>query len=384
VGSEYIHTNVFIKQSSKNHGVPCGDVVEIYRDDISTTLVLCDGLGSGLKANIYATMVCSRIITLIKNGQSVRSAFHIVGETMNSAWGKELPFAVFTIARILSNGNTLVLTYDMPSPFIVTKNYAEVLKGKVYTWSKAIIQETVCVLKKNEGLVLVSDGITQAGLGQGLANGWEIDGVARYVSSKLPNSDLNYEDIACQIHDKAKELWKKIKGDDCSVIFAQNNKGVTVNILTGPPENKEDDYIQVNSFMRAEGLKIICGGSTSQMLSRIAKKTMEVEENKSFISLPTYKIKGIMLATEGVITLNQVCNILYHNVDVKNEESPVYELVEYLKIADKVVFFVGLANNLSNDNLVLTQQGIQNRYEVVNLIADYLREEQKLVLVKKY
>lgn len=52
----YRHLDVVISQSSKRPGEACGDVVRVERTD-GYTLVACgDGLGSGIKANLAATM----------------------------------------------------------------------------------------------------------------------------------------------------------------------------------------------------------------------------------------------------------------------------------------------------------------------------------------
>lgn len=380
----YVHTSIHLAQSPKRRGEPCGDVFGTYRDESSTTLVLCDGIGSGLKANIYANMCCSRIINLIKEGASVQDAFEIVGKTMNDAWGTDQPFSVFTILQISSSGNAILLSYDMPAPVFISEGFAYQLETKVSSWKKAMIQKASFRVNKNEGILLLSDGITQAGLGQGLVHGWETKGVVNFLNQWIkepkPDADLLTE----AVHQQARKFWGIAKGDDCSVALAFNRKGITVNILTGPPSNIEDDENIIQSFLKSEGIKVVSGGSTAKMLSRVAKRSIEISESGSSITPPTYKIKGITLATEGIVTLNQVYNILFEKLEEETDGSSVFELADYLQVADKIIFWLGNAPKKGAGMNELKQLGIRDRSVIVDLIADKLRKENKLVIIKQY
>jgi len=378
---QYIHTNVEIAQSSKKTGEVCGDVVDVYRNATSTNIVLCDGIGSGLKANIYAKMCCSRIIHMLGEGSSVKKAFKAVGETMNKAWGTSDPFSVFTIVSILNTGNTTIMAYDMPNPVFICKQYAEVAKSRSYYWEKALIHESHLILRKNEGVVIMSDGITQAGLGNGLVNGWETEGVVKYINLNSHIHKIQYRELTNSIHRQALRLWGNKYGDDCTVVSAYNKRGITLNVLTGTPQNKEDDNSFVSEYMESEGIKVVCGGSTSMMLARELKKPVEIKEEPSPITPPSFIISGITLATEGMITLNQLYNLLNEDIDSSSGDNIVLELLEYFQTADKILFWVGKAGNIGHNMLELKQQGIQNRLTIVNLIAEKLREQEKLVVI---
>lgn len=378
----YYHTDINIKQTSKYPGSPCGDVAEIYRDEDSTYIIFCDGIGSGVKANLYAHMYASQIKELIKSGRSVYKTFFTMVDHMNKAWKNASPFSVFTIAQILSNGKLSVFSYEMPPPLLVGHNYANILKDQVYYSEKAIISEAECIISEDEGILLVSDGITQAGMGLGLNYGWEIEGVSSYLSRALKSDKLDNDEITSLILKRARKHWKDSKGDDCSVIFARNRRGVTINVLSGPPKDKDLDPEFVKTFMNREGIKIICGGTTSQVVAREIKSKIEIEDTGSAISPPKYKIDEINMATEGIVTLNQVYNILDKDIDDVENESPVYELAEYFKIADKIIFQIGDAPNLGFGNIQFLQQGILDRSTIVNLIANKLRSMNKLVIVK--
>ena len=137
----YTHIDIFAKQSSKRTGEACGDVYGVEKDATGTVIVLSDGLGSGIKANIAANLCVSRILGLIRNGASIRQAFSSLVKTMNSAWGKQEPFAVFTICKILNNGQVTILTYEMPLPIIISNKIAQIANNRTYTLENAVIHE---------------------------------------------------------------------------------------------------------------------------------------------------------------------------------------------------------------------------------------------------
>lgn len=380
----YIHVDILQKQSSKVINDPCGDVIGYDRDDISTTLVLSDGLGSGIKANIAANMCVARALELLRCGSSLKETFSILVSSMNNAWGTDNPFAVFSIARILRNGDATIYSYEMPPPLIVNAHSGNILMSNAKTIEKAITYESHCSLNNGEGIMLVSDGITQAGLGCGLRNGWEIEGVSSFITDHLLNQKAAIKEIPDLVHNYARTLWRKAKGDDCSVALALCRNGITVNLITGPPANKELDEDFVNSFLNTKGIKIVCGGSTAKMVSRIMKRSLGIKEGTgNSITPPEYIIDGINFVTEGAVTLNQAYNILDEDLSNYEAKSGVFALVDFLNIADKINFWIGDSTNEGISNIAFKQQHILSRKKITHLIIDRLREKGKLVVEVK-
>ncbi len=380
----YIHVDIIQKQSSKIMGEPCGDVIGYDRDDISTTLVLSDGLGSGIKANIAANMCVARALELLRCGTSLKETFSILVSTMNNAWGTDYPFAVFSIARILRNGDATIFSYEMPPPLIVNSFSGNILKSKTKTIEKAITYESHCYLNTGEGIMLVSDGITQAGLGCGLRNGWEIEGVSSFITDHLLNQKAAIKEIPELVHNYARKLWQKAKGDDCSIALALCRNGITVNLITGPPANKDQDEEFIQSFLKTEGIKIVCGGTTAKLVARTMHKPLGIKENTgNLISPPEYIIEGINFVTEGAVTLNQAYNILDEDISNYNAKSGVFALVDFLNIADKINFWIGDSTNEGIGNIAFKQQHILSREKITHLIINRLREKGKLVVEVK-
>jgi len=379
----YIHVDTFEAQRSKRPGEPCGDVILSHRDANSTVIVLTDGIGSGVRANIYAHLCASRLMSLVKSGLSIHKAFNIMVDSMNQSWGSDDPFAVFSVIRVLLNGETTVLSYEIPDPLLISPNTAVILDGKITTSSKAIIKESHTVLKAGEGILLFSDGISQAGLGNGWPLGWESKGVARYLTSRLMEGAVKNNAVAENVLNHALGLWGKKQGDDCSLVHAHCRNGVIVNLLTGPPQDKRNDAAFVSAFLENKGFKVVCGGTTAKMLARETNKKLEInEDNNSFLTPAAYRIEGINMVTEGMVTLNQVYNILDEDLSGIDDDSPVYRLCEMLNLADRINIYCGTAVNKDEKHLMFRQQGLIARHDIVRLLLEKLTKKGKLLVMK--
>jgi len=376
----YIHTDVFAAQTSKRPGQPCGDQWGVYRDRQATTIILSDGLGSGIKAHIAATMCVARIKAMLEAGSSLREAFNALTRTMDKAWGTAEPFAVFTVARILNNGQTTVLSYEMPPPIFINRVSVQLLNKHVYTRNKAIITESVCSIGKDEGLLIMSDGITQAGIGKLFPMGWESDGVKRFLQAKLPLKKLDGEMLAIDVHAQARAYWPAGTGDDCTVVAMVNRRGIIVNWLSGPPINKADDENWVKTFLNTPGIHVVSGGTTANLVSRITGNPLQVIDTYSAITPPAYELPDIEMVTEGVVTLNQVFNLLDEDPDAYPENSPVSDLAWQLRMADRINLWQGMAENKGESFIAFKQQGLMSRSKVLTAISERLRQMGKLVV----
>jgi hypothetical protein len=380
----YIHTDVFAAQSSKKKGDPCGDAWDVYRDNQATTLILADGIGSGIKAHIAATMCVARLKALLEQGSSLREAFRALTQTMDKAWGTKDPFAVFCLARILNNGQATILSYEMPPPLLVNHRMAQVLEGRIYMQNKAMIHESNCTVSKGEGLVLMSDGITQAGIGKHFPLGWESEGVKRFIQADLPVDRLDGESLVTDIHAQARVYWPAGNGDDCTVLAAINRRGIIVNWLSGPPANNADDKTCVQNFIKSEGIHVVSGGTTAKIVARETQTLVSVKNDINPITPPSYEIAGIELVTEGLVTLNQVFHLLDEDPEDYPENSPVSALAWQLKMADRVNIWEGKAANPGEGLIAFRQQGLLPRDKVLEAIRKKLLEMGKLVVSQSY
>lgn len=379
----YLHVEIALDQLSRKAGDPCGDVIAYERTASSTTLVVSDGIGHGIKAHIAAQMCVSRILELLRQGYSLRKAFGSLVRTMNEARGTDLPYAVFTVVRILNDGVTSVLTYEMPPPVFVTPRYAQVLPQRTVAMDDVLIGEANCHVAPREGIMVVSDGITQAGLGMGLASGWTIEGVSQFANDCLGDRIPANRVPACVLS-QARTLWKKGLGDDCTAVLALCRPGKTVNILTGPPADRKTDSEVVRRFMLMDGVKVVSGGTTAAVVAKYLRTEVLMEANpQSTLAPPRCHIEGIDLVTEGAVTLNQVYNVLGEDASCFDEESGVTEFHGLLTSADRINILVGSAINPATRDISFLQKGVLTRQTILPLIAEKLERSGKLVVVER-
>jgi hypothetical protein len=395
--------------------MPCGDVLATLRTNTGTTIICADGIGSGIRAHIAAQMCVSRLTESLQQELSLRTVFQSVATTMQACRDPQKPFAAFSIARIRSDGYATIFSYDAPLPILISRQGATVLANRPFPLPGGLAMESNCQLDRGEGILLMSDGITQSGLGHGGNTEWTSEGVVRFINNKI-SSRLKLSLAPEMLHKEARARWKgemqentrpassdrafspyspdvrhqaaakqtaKVSGDDCSIMLGLCRTGQTVNILTGPPQDRDNDIPTVKRFLQLPGLKIVCGGTTAKLVAKYLNVPLEMEsEPMSTIAPPRYGIKGINLVTEGAVTLNQVYNILDADIAKLQEDSGVTELRLLLGVADKLNIIVGKADNTANADISFRQRGVLSRKILIPLLAEKLRQEGKLVNVE--
>ena len=60
----------------------CGDKVEIVRSGEDNIVVLSDGLGSGVKANILSTLTSKIIATMLAGGSTIDECIDTIADTL--------------------------------------------------------------------------------------------------------------------------------------------------------------------------------------------------------------------------------------------------------------------------------------------------------------
>lgn len=377
---EYLHVEIATSLLPKRAGKPSGDVVRVVRSPGWTTILCCDGMGSGIKANVAATLHASRLLELEKQGVSLRDAFARVVGTIHEDRGKTPMYAAMAVARILHSGEATVLTYDMPPPIFAGALHASLLPQRLFHADGALLGESHCHLGTDEGICLFSDGITQAGIGTHYRDGWGPEQAARFLDALLARKSA-FERIPDELTSRARQLWGERLGDDCTAVFAHCRPGKQLSIMTGPPYRPSADRDFVERFLATPGWKAVCGATTAKIVARHLGKELGMDESDPMIAPPSYRIEGIDLVTEGAVTLTQVYNILEEDPSRYEEWSGVTELCDLLRAADRIHFFVGTASNPGNLSIAFQQKGILPRIRTVPLIRERLTKAGKLVVV---
>ena len=373
-----------VLQARKRRHLVCGDYYLCSRTPDATVAVLCDGIGSGVYANVAAITCTNRLMTLLEGGRSLRSACEQVAESMHRARTEEIPFAAFIAVRILPGGQFTAYAYENPGPILIRNGEAQVMEQQFIALTYEIIAESTGILEEGDRLFLCSDGVTHAGLGGGFAAGWGMKGAAEEINAFLRMGG-RYDTLLSRVMNTVYHLSGETYWDDTTLAMLTTRPAAELVILTGPPANQMEDKHVVQMFDAAPGKKAICGSTTTDMVARELKRkatlrTMEIAMDRP----PEYEMEGIDLITEGAVTLNQVMNLLSENVDLNVSDSPVFRLSKMLLEADRITFLLGGSLNVGQDEDYLFRQlGVEPRRGVVRRLAEHLAKRGKLAFVKR-
>lgn len=365
----------------------CGDKVEIVRNEEGTTIVLADGLGSGVKANILATLTSKLLCKMLASGADIEECLESVISTLPVCSVRKVAYATFTVVHLDNNGKGYIFEFDNP-PLIYIRNGKpyELQKEKKIIVNKTVYYSTLDT-EENDYLIFCSDGAPHAGIGKTMNLGWSIDDITRFILDNL-KKDMSARQMAALVGEACNALYMNEPGDDTTIAALKIIKPLTVNILVGPPFNKENDMKVAENFMKQEGLKIVCGGTTSKIISKYLGRDIKIP--LSYISSdvpPIAYIDGIDLVTEGVITLGKALDVTHKYLDIKDVEdkslsdkdgaSLIANII--LKKASHVNLFVGTSLNPAHSDLPIDHS---MKMKIVENLQEALESCGKKVTIK--
>ena len=283
----------------------CGDKVEIIKDEDGIIIVLADGLGSGVKANILATLTSKIAGTMLRKGGSIDETVDTIVNTLPVCNIRKLAYSTFTILKICNDGRIYAVEYDNPPLILIKdKRLSHVEKSHILINGRKIKESNFC-LREGDALTIISDGIVHAGVGATLNLGWQWNNVADYIL-QLSKVDKCAKNISKGLIDACLNLYDYEPGDDATVVTVKVRQPETIDLFTGPPKNKEVDSGIVKKLMSGRGKKIVCGGTAANIVSRVLGHHLDVSMEFPDPEIPPIAyIKGIDLVTEGVLTLSK-------------------------------------------------------------------------------
>ena len=164
--------------------------------------------------------------------------------------------------------------------------------------------------------------------------------------------------IAALLSQACDDLYQQRPGDDTTVAVTRVIERQIVNIFTGPPEKKADDERLMRDFMRMDGKKVVCGGTTSHIAAACLKRDMTNNDDGTKEVPPTSNIRGLDLVTEGVLTMSYAYKLL-KRFDTGDIDGDFFEALDggnggarlarlLLEECTELNLFVGKANNQAN------------------------------------
>ena len=286
----------------------CGDRVEIIGDnENSMTMVLADGLGSGVKANILSTLTGKIICTMMANGMPIEECVDTIVKTLPVCSVRKVAYSTFTIIRITNNSVAEIIQFDNPNVILLRGGksveypiISRVIEGKT-------ILESKIPLQLHDVFIAMSDGAIYAGVGKSMNFGWQRENIIEFAE-RVYDDTLSAKLISSLIVDECNKLYEGEPGDDTTVAAVRIRERAPVNLLFGPPADPKDCTKMMTLFFSKEGKKIVCGGTTSKIAADYLHEpiTTSLDYGSDPDIPPVGHVKGIDLVTEGVITMSRV------------------------------------------------------------------------------
>jgi hypothetical protein len=337
----------------------CGDHVDVVEEnENSTVIVLADGLGSGVKASILSTLTSKIISTMIAAGLAIEECVETIAATLPVCSVRGVAYSTFTIIHLFNNEVAEIIQYDNPH-VIVIRDCAvyDYPKTEMNIGGKKIYKSTI-KLQEDDVFIAMSDGCPHAGMGGKYNFGWKREDIAEYMQA-LVVGGYTAKNLSTMLVDECNNLYGNKPGDDTTACVVRIRKREPMNILFGPPSNRDDASRMMSLFFSKEGKHIICGGTTSSIAAKYLGKPVRASLTFERSDVPPIAtIEGVDLVTEGVITMNKVItyakdylgnNALYEDWNFKKDGASLISRLLFEEATD-INFYVGRAVNPAHQN----------------------------------
>ncbi len=296
-----VTVDVAYKSLNKFTEILCGDRVEILKTIDSDIMILADGMGSGVKANILSTLTSKILGTMFLNGATLDECVDTIVETLPVCQVRGVAYSTFSILQVFHNGDAYLVEFDNPGCIFIRDGKLMEIPTNLREIDGKKINEFRFKVKKGDALILMSDGTIHAGVGQLLNFGWLWEDIASYAVKEYGKT-VSATRLATAICHACDELYMFRPGDDTTVACMRIIDSKPVHLMTGPASNAQDDEKMVADFMSDSSAKtIVCGGTSSTIVSRVLNKRLDVSMDYVDPDIPPIAyMEGIDLVTEEI------------------------------------------------------------------------------------
>jgi len=404
-----------------------GDVFFLDRNEDSNVLtaILSDGLGSGVRANVLASMTAHMASKLSLSPMDLEKSAEIIMNTLPIDSEKGISYSTFTIARIIFSDNKSFIRvelaeYDNPDSLrFHGSEPVEWDKTPFRLKRKAAIKEEIVYsssFEVNEGdrLIFFSDGVAQSGIALGpsaasredsayaafrphgrpaqslpsviKSRGWGTENVSAFIQKTLrEDPSISSRQLARAIVTEAYKNDKYTPNDDITCCVINIRKPRRTLIITGAPRNRESDRKLGERIRNFDGQVIICGGTTAKIVARELGQDIKADGLAAGMLPPSSRIEGVDLVTEGMLTLSEVAKRLSRKILLKNmSEDAAKRMIKLLRETDQIEIIVGTKiNDEIEDPSTAAKIGL--RFPTIDeiqraLVQNYFKECEVLYL----
>lgn len=377
------HLEIAGKQLHKEGEELCGDSLEIAAADDSLVVVLSDGLGSGVKANILSSLTAKMASAMLREGLPLEEVINTLICTLPVCEVRRLAYSTFSILQVFQDGSAYLAEYDAPDAYWGRGDRLLNLQRHEREISGRVIKEAFFQLQEGDWLVMLTDGLLHAGIGGIWSLGWGAERIGKYIESMIAVEETAAA-VAAEMIRVCEKLYGGKPGDDgtCVVVKVREKRFLTM--MVGPPVNVRDDETVVKRLLSSRGKKVVCGGTTANIVARITGKQLTVDlDSMNDMIPPTGKIEGIDLVTEGMLTLSYTSELLRSNPDnaqIGKGKDGASRLAAALLEADDIRIFMGRAINTAHQSPDVPPHLVL-KHKIIEGLVQLLEQRNKKVTV---
>lgn len=377
---EVDHTQIY-----KDAQLVGGDVFlsRKIKDENRIVSILSDGLGSGVKASVLATLTATMALNYVSSHFNLLKTARVIMKTLPVCSKRKISYATFSIVDMDGQGNASIIEYGNPSFILVRgEKIVEVPQETIELAPEnartGLLYFSRFQVRKGDRIILFSDGVTQAGMGtKSWPMGWGMDSARSFVTSAVKRTpDISARQLSKSIVQKACLIDGYHAGDDitCGVINIRSPRKTLV--VTGPPIDPKRDHELATTFDGFNGKKIISGGTTTNIISRELNREVTVNLKDFHMDIPvTSTMEGADLITEGSLTLGKVIEILENDLNIDDLPSNgATNMVQMLMDSDIIHFVVGTRINNAHQEPNIPVE-LEIRRNIIKKIIRLLEEK---------
>jgi hypothetical protein len=367
----------------------CGDNVACTVNGDYTTLVLADGLGSGVKANILSTLTSKILCTMAANEIDIYECVETIIQTLPVCAERGVAYSTFSIIHVNKEGKGELFEFDNPEAIYYHNGKCQNFEREELDVCGKRVYRSELNLEENDIILVMSDGTIHAGIGMILNFGWERPQIMEHLDNNI-KPEMSARAVACMLAAACNDLYADKPGDDTTVAAVRIRQRLDVNIMVGPPVDKEKDDYYIKNFLEGHSKKIVCGGTSSTIVARYLKTELKTSFDFPDKDVPPIGfIKGIDLTTEGVLTLRKLLQLSEKYVSIDDLTPKTFTkqdgaslLADFLfEKATHITFFVGQSVNVAHQGLPIDTT---MKLKLVEKITENLRKMGKIVELNYY
>jgi hypothetical protein len=380
-------------QRAKHGQLISGDVFlsEKVKEEGRIVSVLSDGLGSGVKASVLATMTATMALKFAGSAMDIRRSAEIIMDTLPICSVRKISYSTFTVVDMAESGETRIIEHGNPS-FLLVRPDGEMKIEKTEVrpdrWQDRVISYSSFNVQREDRIVFFSDGISQAGMGEYRTPfGWGVPSVEKFIREQIDrHPHLSARELSRTLVARAEEVDGLTAKDDitCGVVYFRSPRQLLV--MTGAPFNRAHDQDLAKLAERTPGRKVICGGTTANIISRQLNRAIQIDMRQARDSKvpPSARMDGFELVTEGILTLGEVLRLLEEGFAPEELRSnAAVRLASMLLDSDIVKFAVGTRINEAHQDPNIPVE-LDLRRNIVKRIARLLEDKHMKRVIVQY